>query len=277
MFFFKSLFVRVHELLMPLLSLWSLWQILQGQWLWLAVLLAWAPLFLINLWRRYLGNIAFHDERESLALAPALVGVALLLMAGERDQLLWWTLAGLFSLLLSTVVMSCLPRGVRESRGDESQLAQLKFHSGSGQLASPAQVRLLMFIHSGWSPYAVMVLRELQTFLQEEALPADQVALVFSDAVPSHNTVIKELQAMGVHLWWDDGDSSRSLGLWLRGGSAGRFGGRNALRPALALMPQSAEVNQSAAPQFWLTSDNVRLPPSPRQHRQRLLSLLSTD
>lgn len=277
MFFFKSLFVRVHELLMPLVSLWALWQMLQGQWLWLSVLLAWAPLFLINLWRLHIGNLAFHDERESLALAPALIGVALLLMTGERDQILWWTLAGLFSLLLSTVVMSRLPRGVREARGDERQLSQLSFHSDNDQSARPSQVRLLMFIHSGWSPYAFMALRELQTFLQEEALPADQVALVFSDGVPRHNAVIKELQSAGVHLWWDEGDSCEALGLWLRGGSAGRLGGRNALRPALALMPQSSEDNQGQAPQFWLMSDNVRLPPSPRQHRQRLRSLLSVD
>ena len=276
MFFFKSLFVRVHEVLMPLVSLWALWQMIQGQWQWLAVLLAWAPLCLLNVWRRFVDNLAFHDERESLALAPALVGVALLLMTGERDQLLWWTLAGLFCLLLSTVVMSRLPRGIREARGDESQLSQLSFRGQDDQLVSAGQARLLLFIHSSWSPYAYMVLRELQEFLSQETVAAQQVALVFSDEVPANHTVVKALAAAGVQLWWDDGGSTASLGLWLRGGSAGHFGGRNALRPALAVLPQTSEDNQRLAPQFWLMSDNVRLPPSPLQHRQRLKNLLAS-
>ncbi len=271
MFFFKALFVRLHGWIAPCVSLWALWHLMLGQWLWLAPLLAWAPNWVINLWRIRKSNVSFLDDREMLSLAPALVGVGLILVSGERDYLLWWTLGGLFALLLNTVVMTKLVRGVREAAGDSSRLSSMKFQSAEGKMVSASHAKLLMFIHSGWSAYSIMQLRDLEQFLlANRSVSPEAVALIFADTTPSGSRPLARLQTMGVQIWFDDGTNTTELGLWLRGASVLRRGVRNALRPALAILPSGA-----SAPALWLVASTDRLPPSATEHQARLLNLLS--
>jgi len=287
MFFFKALFVRIGEWIAFCVSLWALWQATQGDWLWLAPLLAWAPMGIINQWRLRRGNLAFHDEREVLALTAALLGLAAVLIAGERNYLLWWTLAGLFNLLLNTVLMSKLSRGVREPSGDRRLLASLTFTDTQGRSVSASSARLLVFVHSGWSPYSVMQLRDLEKFLlANSSVKPQSVALVFSGLPPTHWRPLSSLQALGVEVWGDcDGEACQRLGLWLRGASVLRRRGGDALRPTMAVLPSRAAVDAGrkpssaedvSEPSFWSMSNNVRLPPSATQHQARLLALLAS-
>lgn len=292
MFFFKALFVRIGEWVAFCVSCWALWQVAQGSWLWLAPLLAWAPMWLINQWRMRRNNLAFHDEREILALAPALLGLAAVLLSGEKNHLLWWTLAGLFCLLLNTVLMSKLSRGVREADGDRHLLGALTFTDTQGQPVSASSARLLLFIHSGWSPYSVMQLRDLEMFLlANPKVNPHSVALIFCGQLPTNVRALSNLQALGVNAWVDsDGEACARLGLWLRGASVLRSGGADALRPTMAVLPSptvagaegepsSAEngatkAKNLSAPSLWLMSNNVRIPPSATQQQARLLALL---
>ncbi len=270
MFFFKALFVRVHGWIAPCVSFWALWHLLLGQWLWLAPLLAWAPVWIINQWRIHRGNVAFLDDRERLALTSALMGVGLILISGERDHLLWWTLAGLFALLLNTVVMSKLTRGVREAPGDARNLSSMVFQSAEGEPVSANFARLILFVHSDWSPYSLMQIRDLERFLRDNrSVSPESVALVFADAIPSRSQPLIRLQSMGVKVWVEEGQNAVELGLWLRGGSALRQGVRNALRPAMAVLRPGVPRAQ-----MWLVANSERLPPSATEHQARLLQLL---
>lgn len=270
MFFFKALFVRLQEWIAPCVSLWALWHLAFGQWLWFAPLLAWAPMWLINQWRVRKANIAFLDDREMLSLAPALVGVGLVLISGERDLLLWWTLAGLFALLLNTVVMSKLSRGVREQPGESRGLSSMTFRDDRDEAVLASDARLLIFVHAGWCPYSIMQLRDLENFLAANTSVApSSVAVVFADYIPADLPQITRLKGLGVNVWCDDGDNAAKLGLWLRGASVLRKGVSNALRPALAVLQPRA-----SAPVLWLVASTGRLPPSASQHQDRLLKLL---
>lgn len=270
MFFLKALFVRLQEWIAPCVSLWALWHLAVGQWLWLAPFLAWAPMWLINQWRVRKANVAFLDDREMLSLTPALAGVGLVLISGERNLLLWWTLAGLFVLLLNTVVMSKLSRGVREQSGESRDLSSMTFRNDRGEAVLANDARLLMFVHSGWNPHSVMQLRDLEAFLTANTSVAPNcVALIFADQIPTHLQSITQLKALGVNIWCDDGDNAIKLGLWLRGASVLRKGVRNALRPAMAILQPEA-----SAPLLWLVASTDRLPPSASQHQARILALL---
>lgn len=260
MYFFKAVYIRAYFLIALVMTFWCLSQFGQGNWLWLAPLLSWAPLWLHNLWRLHLANSAFQDDREKLALALALIGVALMLIAGERGRILWWTLAGLFGLLLYIYVVSALPPGVREGRGDKTRLPQL--------LPGSPGARLVMFFHAASCPYARMAMRELMAALDAEELQAQQVLAVFADEVPAW---AEPLRRRGGQCWADDeGKVSQQLGLWLRGGNALLDGGRNALRPALAAINAAGEVG------FWEVAKNFRLPPSVVAHRERLKRVLQS-
>ncbi|MGH1370537.1 MAG: hypothetical protein ACRBBW_00775 [Cellvibrionaceae bacterium] len=270
MFFFKALFVRLHGLMAPCVSLWAVWHLALGQWLWLAPLLAWAPVWGVNQWRVHQGNIAFLDDRERLLLMPALVGVGIVLVSGERDYLLWWTLAGLFALLLNTVVMSKLTRGVREAKGESLHLASMTFQTAEGESVSASLARVLLFVHSGWNPYSLMQLRDLEQFLRANpSLSPESIALVFAEQIPSNCQPLMRLQSMGVRVWCDGGENSAQLGLWLRGASVMRSGTGNALRPAMAVLRPESE-----APALWLVANTDRLPPSASEYQARLLQLL---
>ncbi len=287
MFFLKALFMRVHELLAPVVGLWSLWQLLQGEWLAIAVILAWCPLWLIDRWRCYLSNIHFLDERETLSLGLALLGLGLVLMAGERDEFLWGSLAGLFSLLLNTVLMVNMTRGVREVRGDSQNLSGLSFINTQGGKVEANSARLLMFVSSGSSVYSAMQLRDLADWLHDCAdIEPASVAVIFADQVPQNMPALVSLLEMGVQAWADiDGNSTKGLGLWLRGASPLRAGTTNALRPAMAVLPE-ARLEQGSGdsvtaeltidkPLLWLVSNNLRLPPTPAQVGQRMKVLLA--
>lgn len=259
MFLFKALFIRLYTLLAPMIAIYSLWQLSQGQWRWLAPLLAWAPLWLINLWRYYRANVFFLDERESAAMLLALVGVGIVWVAGERDPVLWLTLAGLFSLLLYVYLMSSLSRGVREALGEKEALADVPFRAAAGSLVTlreSTQVQLVVFMHSHWSAYSRMWARELMEVLEQHnrALSSGQVAVVFCGSLPSWSDGLVE---RGVHCWVDpDGQSCERLGLWLRGGSRFFSGAQHALRPAYAVL------NAQRQSILWEQAENFRLPPS---------------
>ena len=293
MFFLKALFTRVHELLAPVVGLWSLWQLIQGEWLAIAVLLAWCPLWLIDRWRWYRANFHFLNEREILPLGTALLGLGLVLMLGERNIFLWGCLAGLFSLLLNTVLMVNMTRGVREGKGDHQNLHELSFTNAAGLKVVAADARLLMFVSSGTSVYSAMQLRDLAHWLKghAEVEPAS-VAVIFADQIPTHMPALFELLEMDVQVWSDtDGSSARELGLWLRGASPLRSTTANALRPAMAVLPEQAakrasdsvvEDSAKAAaaitkPSLWLVSNNLRLPPTPAQLGARVTTLLAAS
>lgn len=261
MYFFKALYIRAYFLTALVMTFWCLSQLGQHKWLWLAPLLSWAPLWLHNLWRLYVANSAYQDEREKLAMGLALAGIALMLVAGERGPILWWTLGGLFGLLLYVYVISALPRGVREVRGDKSRLPSLL-------LPHAPQARLMVFFHAASCPYARMVMRELVDLLAEhpQVLQAEQVLAVFADEVPEWAGKFRQA---GGQCWVDsEGDISQQLGLWLRGGNALLHGGRNALRPAVAALDEQGEVA------FWEVAKNFRLPPSLQASWERVQRVL---
>lgn len=260
MYFFKAVYIRAYFLVALVMTFWCLSQFGQGNWLWLAPMLSWAPLWLHNLWRLHLANSAFQDDREKLAMALALAGVGLMLIAGERGRILYWTLAGLFGLLLYVYVISALPFGVREARGDKTRLPQL--------LPDATGAQLVVFFHAASCPYARMAMRELMATLDSGELHAERVLAVFADEVPAW---AEPLRQRGARCWADDeGEISQQLGLWLRGGNALLDGGRNALRPALAAINAAGEVG------FWEVATNFRLPPSLAANRERLKRVWQT-
>jgi len=293
MFFLKALFTRLHELSAPVVGLWSLWQLIQGQWLAIAVMLAWCPLWLIDRWRWNWVNFHFLDERETLPLGMALLGLGLVLMLGERDIFLWGSLAGLFSLLLNTVLMVNMTRGVREEKGDHQNLRELSFTNAEGGSVDAGNARLLIFVSSGVSVYSAMQLRDLTHWLKSHGeVEPTSVAVVFADQIPTNMPALPALLEMGVQTWSDrDGSSARALGLWLRGASPLRATSHNALRPAMAVLPDqpAARVSDSVAedssaaatggvkPSLWLVSNNLRLPPTPAQLGARMDTLLAAS
>ncbi|GAB3092807.1 thioredoxin family protein [Aestuariicella hydrocarbonica] len=270
MFLLKALYVRIFTLLAMLVTLWGSWQLLQGQWLWLAPMLTWTPLWVCNLWRYHRGNIFYQDEREYPAMAFALLGVGLVLVLGERDVILWSTLAGLFGLLLYVFVASSLTRGVREPAGDKQRLSHLEFQLDSGapvSLPVTAENQWVFFFHATGCPYARMAMRELLQVLARYPgrLKPEHVVAIFPDQLPGW---ARELQLQGGRCWGDTrGDASRQLGLWLRGGDGTLGAGQNALRPALAVLGSEGDVK------YWEVAKSFRLPPSLQQNWGRLSQL----
>lgn len=284
MYFFKALYIRAYFLTALVITFWGLSQLGQGHGLWVAPLLTWTPLWLHNVWRLHLANSWFGDERERLAMGLALLGVGVVLVAGERDQVLWWTLAGLFALLLYVVLISSLSRGVREPEGDQSKLPELMFScpaAGNNEKSElinvqtynalltaegKSPVRWVLFFHAPSCPYSRMAMRELMQKLDQhpEILP-EQVVTVFADELPGW---VARFQKAGGQCWVDlDGESGKQLGLWLRGGNTLLEGGRNALRPALAALNPDGEVA------FWEVAANFRLPPSLEDQWEKLKRL----
>lgn len=280
MYFFKALYIRAYFLIALVMTFWGLSQLGQGHWLWVAPLLTWTPLWLHNIWRLHLHNAWYQDERERLAMGLALLGVGLMLIVGERDLVLWWTLGGLFGLLLYVFLVSKLPQGVRESTGDKNQLPTLEFSRtiaddyGKTERISVAQhnalldddknkIRWVLFFHAASCPYARMAMRELMSgFERHPDIKPEQVVAVFSDELPQW---VRSFRKAGGQCWVDtDGESCGMLGLWLRGGNVLLDGGQNALRPALAALDTNGEVV------FWDVASNFRLPPFLEQHRERL-------
>lgn len=260
MYLLKALYVRAYFLIALVMIFWCLSQFGQNHWLWLAPLLSWAPLWLHNLWRMHVANSGYQDDREKFAMGLALAGVALMLVAGERGPILWWTLGGLFALLVYVWVISSLPLGVRETRGDNTRLPQTL-------LPHAPQARLVVFFHAASCPYARMAMRELMEVIKShpEAFKPEQVLAVFADELPEW---IGKFRQAGGQCWADtDGEISQQLGLWLRGGNALLDGGHNALRPAVAALNANGEVA------FWEVAKNFRLPPSLQASWERIRRL----
>jgi hypothetical protein len=257
MYLFKALYIRAYFVTALVMTFWCLSLLGQGKWLWLAPLLTWSPLWLHNTWRMQVANSGYQDDREKLAMSLALAGVGIMLIAGERDHILWWTLAGLFALLLYIFLISKLTYGVRETKGDKDLLPQL---IGSHH----PEARLVVFFHAASCPYAKMAMRELLTVLKtkDEALKPEQVVAVFADELPPW---VRKFQQAGGRCWVDtDGEVCQQLGLWLRDGNVLLDGGRNALRPALAAINSEGQVG------FWEVAKNFRLPPSLHTHWERV-------
>lgn len=261
MFTFRSLYWRLYSLSAIAITLFALLQLLRGEWQWLAPLLAWAPLPLLNLWRRFKANVGYLDERERPVMTLTLIAVAMVLVTGERDLPLWFTLAGLFGLLLFLFVASALPRGLREQKGRPESLSELEFRSAGEAVSLQPLLQqgsvLVLFLHSGSQVYSRMALRELQQWLEQgrATVPAQQIVALFPGQIPSWSDSVSTL---GVNCWQDsEGSSLIELGLWLRGGNAGFTGGAHAARPALAVL----QPGQSK-PQLWQVANNYRLPPS---------------
>ncbi|NHN39288.1 hypothetical protein G8764_18435 [Pseudomaricurvus alcaniphilus] len=270
MYLFKALYVLLYMIAAAIAVAWSLLHLWQGDWLWLAPCLLWAPLPLLNLWRFYRANLCFPDERERVVLGLGLVGLALVLVGASRGPVLWWSLAGLFSLLLFLFVVSRLNPGVREKPGDSAALPALDFLDPRGRrvkVTDLAGVSLLVVVHAHWCPYARMALRELRQQARQQGLPPTSIMLLFPDYLPDW---CQPLIAEGFHCCYDEeGNSSQALGLWLRGGSSFLPGGANALRPALAALDADGK------PVFWRVASNYRLPPLLGDHWQRLRPLLA--
>ncbi len=267
MFLFQHHFLRIWALAAAVITLWSLWHLMAGQWLWLAPLLAWLPLPLLQLWRRFVGNLAFADPRETPALLPALLATGGILVLGERGMALWLTLAGLFALLLHNRVLTAVPQGVRDTQAAGEGLLQLDFVDADGQVHRLADAgdRLVLFPFAGWSVYSRMQLRELLQQLPQLSL-AQPPLVVFAGAVPGWAV---SLGAGQFECWGDPrGDSSLVLGLWLRG--AAGAGGTLAQRPALAIV-SGGELR------FWQVAGNYRVPPSLQDSRGRLFKWLARD
>ncbi len=258
MFFFRSLLIRAYTGLSPLVGLYSVWQIVTGHWLWLAPLMAWLPLWLMNVWRMYRSNLAFGDERESPALTLSLLGLALLFIAGDRSIILWWSLAGLMSLLLFTVVLSAVPKTPRDPSFNKDVLPRLIFkdHQGNDCCLGGAEPKLIVFGFGAWSPYTKMQWRELSA--KASALNAP-INFVFAGEIPRWAL---EYNSPVISCWSDpEGHAADRLGLALRGGGAG-FGGL-AQRPALAII-EGEQVR------FWQVAQNFRVPPSLSEHQGRI-------
>lgn len=245
-----------------MVSVFALMHLVQGHWQWLAPLLAWVPMPLLNLWRRFKTNAWYRDERERPVMTLTLLAVAMVLITGEREAPLWCTLAGLFGLLLLLFVATAVPRGLREKQGNSTLLAELEFSDAAGK---PCRLRqslpqgpvMALFVHSPSQVYGCMAVRELQQWLQQghSPIPASQIVVIFPGDIPAW---VEPLKSLGVHCWQDSqGASLATLGLWLRGGNVGFPGGPNAARPALAVL-----ADDQQQPGLWQVADNLRMPPS---------------
>ncbi|MYM64666.1 hypothetical protein [Pseudomaricurvus sp. HS19] len=267
MFLLQHQLLRILALAAPFITLLSLWHLSAGELLWLAPVLAWLPLPLLQLWRRFVGNIAFADPRETPALLPVLLATGGALVLGERGAPLWLTLAGLFALLLHNRVLTAVPRGVREVQGAAGELLQLDFEDAGGAVRRLAGAgdRLVLFPFAGWSVYSRMQLRQLLEQLPQLSL-AQPPLVVFAGAVPQWAQI---MGAGRFECWGDPGAvSSQALGLWLRGASGP--GGTLAQRPALAIV-SGGELR------FWQVAGNYRVPPSLQDCRGRLQKWLARD
>jgi len=254
MFQLKSFFVRLYLLASIIISAMCFVQLWYGQFLYLAVLLMWLPLPLLQVLRLQ-RNIAWGEERETPLVLPALLGLGCILLAEQNFSApLWLALAGLFSLLLYLYVMTATPLSVRERAlaGSDARasLSSQVFLDTDGVRVDFASgpVRLVMFVHSA-GPYSRMAVRQLQSLIEDGRLSPEQVVLVSSvDITPLCATL-----PSGVAYWRDlQGRSFEGLGLLLRGGN---WPQGDALRPALAVVDRCGEAR------FWSVADNYRLPP----------------
>lgn len=220
----------------------------QGQWLWAGVLLTWLPLQLINLWRRYRAPLLFEDERETLAMAMSLLGLAVLLIGGERS----WPLAmgglGLACLLVYRFFWSSVKPGLRAAEADTAVLKAL---------ACEQQPTLVLFMRSDRCLYSQMVARDTEALAEDVAQLKDLKLLYLYPH--STNT---ELPA----------DWAEALGINLRGGApwGWRMTGaaKDTLSPAIALLDPQGECL------FWDRASNYRLPPTPRNRWSKIAARL---
>lgn len=267
MHLFRALYLQAFGLISLLISAYALLQLFTGQWLWVAVLLAWLPSVVINGWRRYRANIAFLDERESPIMLLAMVGLSICLLFGERGVVLWFTLAGLFGLLLLLMFATRLGQGLREPSGDSGQLKRLAFHDGNNQSVTlqDSCSHLVVFLHSGTDVYSRMAARALKSHLAMHSAHAEgaQVSVVFPDAVPHW---AQELWGESIQLLSLSLLEAQKIGLGLRGGNGLRG---DALRPTIAVVKANSSV-----PEFWVVAANLRLPPTFMEHRGRIQRLL---
>ncbi|WP_390615682.1 hypothetical protein [Maricurvus nonylphenolicus] len=230
------------------MTLFSLVMIAQGQWLWSGVLLAWLPLQLVNVWRRYRAPVFIEDERETLAMAMGLLGLAILLVGGDRS----WPLAlgglGIACLLVYRFFWSSVKPGVRATEADTSVLAPL---------ASEKQPTLVLFMRGETCPFSQMVVRDTAAFAEEAAeLKGLQIVYLYPQS-----------SIAGAEPAWAD-----ALGINLRGGApwswsfAGR--GKDTLSPAIALLDSQGKCL------FWDRASNYRLPPTPRNRWSKIAARL---
>jgi uncharacterized membrane protein len=244
----KSFFYSLYVITAWGMTLLSLVLITQGQWLWSGVLLAWLPLQLVNLWRRYRAPVFVEDERETLAMAMSLLGLAILLVGGERS----WPLAlgglGIACLLVYRFFWSSVKPGLREVKADTSVLAGL---------ASAEQPTLVLFMRGEPCPFSQMVIRDTTAFVEEVAA-AKALQLVY---------LYPQSSIVGATSNWSD-----ALGINLRGGApwGWRFTGcgKDTLSPAMALLDTQGKCL------FWDRASNYRLPPTPRNRWSKIAAQL---
>ena len=269
MFQLKALFVRLYFLAACLISGFCLWSLLQGEFIYIGVLLIWLPLPVIQTVRLKC-NVAWGEERETPLLLPLLLGLASVLLSEQHFAApLWLSLAGLFSLLLYLFVATATPTGVREGKGRRELLSAQAFTDAQGhsiQLSAlQGQARLVIFIHST-DVYARMAVRQLKQTLERKAewLTAEQVVLI---AVADISALAGDLPP-GVHLWRDtDSQGCEALGLLLRGG---RWPLGDALRPTVAVQGSDGQVG------FWSIASNYRVPTCLEESWPRLQRALTS-
>lgn len=269
MFQLKALFVRLYLLSAIVISATCCFQLFQGHFVYLGVLLMWLPLPLVQLLRLW-RNVAWAEERETPLMLPALLGLAGVLLTEQHFSApLWLALAGLFSLLLYLFVVTATPLSTREleQRGDDVRagLSSLAFvYGGERVTLADGQSRLVLFVHSA-GPYSRMAIRQLTQTLNDRAgvLKPEQVVLISSvDIEP----LCKALPS-GVCRWLDpQGQSLEALGLLLRGGN---WPLGDAVRPALAVVDGQGETR------LWSVADNLRLAPCLAEAWPRLERALS--
>ena len=275
MYFFKASYLYLYWACSWLVSCYAIFAIAQGDWLWLGPLLVWLPLQLVNLWRRAKSTIFYRDEREKLVMTLAMLGVCLLLVTGQRDAILWSTLAGLFALLLFVFPVSALGQGMREQAADLSSIKSLKWIDQHNQtryfseLITPKQSVVVVVLHSIERAYSSMVVRELLEVITspDNRIKPHQLVVISTSKLSKE---VSLLNAAGVHCWFDEqGNSLATLGLWLRGGNWLNRHNQHTARPALMMLN-----DQKDEPLLWSVADNFRLPPSLRENLPKINRLL---
>ncbi len=261
------------------ISGFSLWQILNGNSLWVGVLLAWLPLQLVNLWRGRWQTHLVEDEREITAMATCLIGLGVLLIGGDRS----WPLAmgglGLAGLLLYRFWLTSVKPGLREAQADTSVLKQgVLLQQGVGgqsqtiNLAdSYSQFTLLVFMRGDWCPFSALVVHDVKNMQAE--LTELRTLLVYGHELDCGALNAAQENASVCSVSDPDQTLARSLEISLRGGAPWwarwRGKGRDSICPAMALLDREGECV------YWERASNYRLPPTPRNRWSKLKARLS--
>ncbi len=262
-----------------LVSGFSLWQILTGNVLWIGVLLTWLPLQLVNLWRGRWQTNLIEDEREITAMAACLIGLGVLLIAGDRS----WPLAmgglGLAGLLLYRFWLTSVKPGLRETQADTAVLQQgallQQAEDGLGQTINLAEVcsqpTLLVFMRGDWCPFSALVAHDVKAMQTE--LADVRTLLVYGHELDSGAMNSASAHSSVRYVSDPEQALARSVGISLRGGAPWwarwRGKGRDSICPALALLNREGECV------YWEQASNYRLPPTPRNCWSKLKARLN--